>query len=87
MTQHRHGAIDGVDLTAFRAGRTYEVDSTLATYLVVCGCAEPASHDGPALVVQCDETLMTVPATPWPDILAEVADETLDGAEDPDPTS
>lgn len=85
ITQSRQDAIDGVDLTPFRMGRTYEVDAAFATYLVVCGCAEPTATPGPALVIRSEETMTTVAATPWPDVLAEVADEPCDPAEDRDP--
>jgi hypothetical protein len=52
--------LDGVDLSLFHPGQTYEVDPSVATYLIVAGIAEPSSSDAPGLVVRTDEIVVGV---------------------------
>ena len=40
IRQKRRGEIDGVSLDKFQVGLTYEVQPSLATYLITTGCAE-----------------------------------------------
>ena len=40
IRQARRGEIDGVSLDKFQVGLTYEVQPSLATYLITTGCAE-----------------------------------------------
>jgi hypothetical protein len=41
ITRRGHGDLDGVALTGFEVGSTYEVSSTVGTYLIAIGNAEP----------------------------------------------
>jgi hypothetical protein len=50
------GQVDGVDLTRFEVGAVYDVNASIATYLMVGGHAEPVSATGPAAVVPLNMT-------------------------------
>lgn len=52
MIEPRRAHVDGVDLSVFHPGHAYEVDPSIATYLIVSGVAEPCSDEAPALVVR-----------------------------------
>jgi hypothetical protein len=44
------GEIDGVPLANFRVDQTYEVGTTLASYLLAVGAAVPVIDEGSAVV-------------------------------------
>lgn len=73
MIEPRRTTIDGVDLSVFHPGQAYEVDPTIATYLIVSGVAEPCSADSPALVVRTSEVMVGVLGSRR--AAAEVADD------------
>jgi hypothetical protein len=77
MIEPRRVSIDGVDLSMFQSGHAYEVDPSVATYLVVAGVAEPCSDDCPALVVHMSEAMVGVFAN-GAGAVAEVADDRED---------
>ena len=52
ITQTRSGSIDGIQLSRFVAGVTYDVGTTLGNYLLAEGLAVPVDESTPALVVQ-----------------------------------
>jgi hypothetical protein len=58
VLESRANAVDGVDLSLFHAGHVYEVDPSIATFLIVSGMARPATDGAPALVVRNDEILV-----------------------------
>lgn len=60
MIEPRRAHVDGVDLSLFQAGHAYEVDPSIATYLIVSGVAEPCTDDAPALVVRTNEVMVGV---------------------------
>ena len=60
MIEPRRTTIDGVDLSIFHPGHAYEVDPSIATYLIVSGVAEPCSDDAPALVIRTSEVMVGV---------------------------
>jgi hypothetical protein len=60
MIEPRRSHIDGVDLSPFRPGHAYEVDPSIATYLIVSGVAEPCTDDAPALVIRTSEVMVGV---------------------------
>ena len=66
--------LDGVDVSMFQPGHAYEVDPSIATYLIVSGVAEPCSNDAPALVVRTSEVVVGVFGGTGAAI-AEVADD------------
>jgi hypothetical protein len=55
ITHRRPGEVDGVDLSTFEVGSTYDVSPSLATYLIMTGTADPVVDERPALVVPVDE--------------------------------
>jgi hypothetical protein len=73
MIEPRRAHVDGVDLSVFQTGHAYEVDPSIATYLIVSGVAEPCSEAAPALVVRTDEVMVSVFAHAT--AAAEVADD------------
>src|SRR6188768_416035 len=48
------GEVDGVELWRLIEGRTYDIDASLATLLIVSQWAEPVAGEAPALVVPID---------------------------------
>ena len=50
------GSIDGIQLSRFRAGSVYEFGSTIASYLLAIGAAEPAD-DEPATILPPDQQM------------------------------
>jgi hypothetical protein len=72
ITRTMPGQVDGVALDRFVPGCTYEVDASLATYMVVLGCATPAEHgDGPVEVLPVEEVSFGVNVTEPPAIAAD----------------
>jgi len=51
ITQPLSGSIDGIQLSRFVTGVVYEVGTTLGSYLLSIGAAEPVDMDSPAIVV------------------------------------
>jgi CheY-like chemotaxis protein len=51
------GDVDGIDLSKFLEGLTYEVGTTLGNYLLAQGWAEPAGADQPAAVIPLARTI------------------------------
>jgi len=50
------GEVDGVDLSRFEVGAVYDVNASIATYLMVGGQAEPVSDTAPARIVPMNMT-------------------------------
>ena len=69
--------LDGVDLSMFQSGHAYEVDPSIATYLIVSGVAEPCGDGAPALVVRTREVMVAVFGGAG--AIADVADDSEDG--------
>ena len=82
MLDPRTTKIDGIDLSMFHADQVYEVESSVATYLIVSGVAEAAAHDAPALVVRSDEVMVPVCVGAIGPV-ADVADEWEEDRPDP----
>jgi hypothetical protein len=59
ITQRLSGSIDGIQLSRFVTGVTYDVGTTLANYLLAEGLAVPVDESSPALVppIQDDSEL------------------------------
>jgi hypothetical protein len=51
ITQRLSGSIDGIQLSRFVNGLTYDVGTTLANYLLAEGLAVPVDESTPALVL------------------------------------
>ena len=49
--------MDGIDLSRFLEGLTYEIGTTLANYLLAQGWAEPASLQDPAAALPLNRTI------------------------------
>jgi CheY-like chemotaxis protein len=57
ITKQLTGSVDGIDLTRFIEGLTYDVGTTLANYLLAQHWAEPTSYSDPAAVLPLGATL------------------------------
>jgi hypothetical protein len=57
ITQELRGSVDGIDLTKFLEGLTYEVGTTLGNDLLAQRWAEPASQHDPAAVLPLNRTI------------------------------
>jgi two-component system, chemotaxis family, chemotaxis protein CheY len=57
ITRQLRGSVDGIDLTKFLEGLTYEIGTTLGNYLLAQRWAEPASQQDPAAVLPLTRTL------------------------------
>ena len=66
ITQRLSGSIDGIQLSRFVTGLTYDVGTTLANYLLAEGLAVPVDESTPALVlpIQDDSELTTEKSRP-----------------------
>ena len=49
------GSIDGIQLDRFRVGETYDMGTTLASYLMAVGAAVPVIDESPARIVALDD--------------------------------
>jgi two-component system, chemotaxis family, chemotaxis protein CheY len=57
ITRQLSGGVDGIDLSRFLEGLTYEVGTTLGNYLLAQGWGEPASQQDAAAVLPLNRTL------------------------------
>jgi CheY-like chemotaxis protein len=59
ITKTLQGSVDGIDLSKFLEGLTYEVGTTLANYLLAQGWAEPTStsNEEPVAIVPRNRTI------------------------------
>ena len=57
ITRQLSGTVDGIDLTKFLEGLTYDVGTTLGNYLLAQQWAEPASQQEPAAVLPLNRTI------------------------------
>ena len=55
ITKPLSGSIDGIQLSRFLIGLTYDVGTTLANYLLSMQVAVPVDSEAPALVVPLSE--------------------------------
>jgi hypothetical protein len=52
ITRATSGSIDGIQLDHFELGQTYDVGTSIGSYLLAIGAAEPVvDDDGPTLIV------------------------------------
>ena len=56
IVRRPRGQVDGVDLNRFQPGALYDVNASIATYLMVGGYAEPVADTSPSPVVPVDMT-------------------------------
>jgi CheY-like chemotaxis protein len=57
ITQNLKGDVDGIDLTKFLEGLTYDVGTTLGNYLLAQEWAEPVGDEEPAAVLPLERTI------------------------------
>jgi hypothetical protein len=57
ITRQPEGSVDGINLTRFLEGLTYEVGTTLGNYLLAQQWAEPADEREPAAMLPLNRTL------------------------------
>ena len=51
ITRKLSGSIDGIQLSHFEPGTLYEVGTSLASYLLALGAAEPVNDEAPARIL------------------------------------
>jgi hypothetical protein len=51
ITRALTGSIDGIQLDHFIVGELYEIGTSVGSYLLAIGAAEPTSEEGPTLIV------------------------------------
>lgn len=73
ITRSAVGEVDGIVLSAFQAGLTYEVGSSLGSYLITTNCAEPVGTDDPALLVPLYDAHVAMSADRIRAVAAEMA--------------
>ena len=57
ITRQPAGSVDGINLSKFLEGLTYDVGTTLGNYLLAQEWAEPVAEDEPAAVLPLNRTL------------------------------
>ena len=55
ITEPLAGSIDGIQLDRFRVGETYDMGTTLASYLMAVGAAVPVVDASPGRIVPLDD--------------------------------
>ena len=58
ITRALSGSVDGIQLRQFEVGRTYDVGTSLGSYLLCEEFAEPVADESPALVVPFNEAAL-----------------------------
>jgi CheY-like chemotaxis protein len=58
ITRQLTGAVDGIDLSKFLEGLTYDVGTTLGNYLLAQRWAEPAAQEDAAAVLPFNRTIL-----------------------------
>ena len=66
ITRQLDERIDGILLSAFRPGYVYEVGTTIGSYFLATGAAEPVSDDEPHIILSPDKQLFLPCAPPAP---------------------
>ena len=56
ITRKLTGSIDGLQLSHFELGATYDVGTSLGSYLLATGAAEPVNDQPPVGTLPMDET-------------------------------
>lgn len=51
ITRQLYESIDGIQFSVFRCGYVYEVGTTIASYLLAVGAAEPVESDAPYVIL------------------------------------
>jgi two-component system response regulator MprA len=57
ITKSLSGSVDGIDLSKYLEGLTYEVGTTLGNYLLAQGWAVPAAGNQPAAILPLNRTI------------------------------
>jgi hypothetical protein len=64
ITRQLQESIDGIQLSAFRAGYVYQVGPSVGNYLLAVGAAEPAADDEPYIVLSPEKQLFLPSPSP-----------------------
>jgi hypothetical protein len=51
ITRTINGSIDGIQLDHFEVGQSYDIGTSVGSYLLAIGAAEPASEDVPSVAL------------------------------------
>ena len=57
ITRKLSGSIDGLQLAHFEPGTLYDVGTSLGSYLLALGAAEPVNDDAPERILPINESL------------------------------
>lgn len=57
ITRQLSESIDGIQMSAFRRGYVYDVGTTIGSYLLAVGAAEPVTDDHPYIVLPPEKQL------------------------------
>ena len=69
ITRKLSGSIDGLQLSHFEPGAMYDVGTSLGSYLLATGAAEPVIDQTPARIIPIDEgrrQKTSAPSSPRP---------------------
>jgi hypothetical protein len=84
ITQPVSGSIDGIQLDRFQLGLVYEVGTTVGSYLLAIGAAEPAGQEAIAPVLPPAQQMFGPVARGHGHRLPIVRDRAADRADEPD---
>lgn len=73
ITKALQGSIDGIQLSRFVMGLTYDVGTSLGNYLLASGGAVPVDKEEPALVLPLDDPLHEIAKAVTPSISIDKA--------------
>ena len=74
ITQRLHGSIDGIQLDHFELGKVYEVGTSIGSYLLSAGAAEPATDQVRAIVFPLEKESLEDPKKNGSDARDRAAD-------------
>lgn len=75
ITRRLSGSIDGLQLSRFAPGEVYDVGTSLGSYLLAVGAAEPVLDETPARIVPLQEGVDEVRQTSRAGSFASAADK------------
>lgn len=71
ITRNREGEVDGIQLKTFKKGCTYDLPTSLATYLVTTASADAVASNSPASNVSLSEVRIGAAVQTFHEVAAE----------------